>query len=141
MLTGSLVLVAEDQIFIALDLALAVEDAGGEVAGPVASVENALALIETRPITAAILDSNLTDGDITSVATLLLDANIPIILQSGVGIPPELAVRFPDLVVFIKPYVAADLVSKLAVLIAAKRNHTENQTEITDCEGPRYLLR
>ena len=47
MLTGSLVLVAEDQIFIALDLALAVEDAGGEVAGPVASVENALALIET----------------------------------------------------------------------------------------------
>ena len=123
MLTGSLVLVAEDQIFIALDLALAVEDAGGEVAGPVASVENALALIETRPITAAILDSNLTDGDITPVATLLLDANIPIVIQSGVGIPPELAMRFPDLVVFIKPYVAADLVSKLAVLIAAKPDH------------------
>ncbi len=129
MLTGSLVLVAEDQIFIALDLALAVEDAGGEVAGPVASVENALALIETRPITAAILDSNLTDGDITPVATLLLDAHIPIIIQSGVGIPPELAMRFPDLVVFIKPYVAADLVSKLAVLIAAKRSNAENRTE------------
>lgn len=123
MLTGSLVLVAEDQIFIALDLAMAVEDAGGEVAGPVASVENALALIETLPITAAILDYNLTDGDVTSVATLLLDANIPIIIQSGVGIPPELAMRFPDLVVFIKPYVAADLISKLAVLIDAKRNH------------------
>ena len=119
-LTGSLVLVAEDQIFIALDLALAVEDAGGEVAGPVASVKNALALIETRPITAAILDSNLTDGDITPVATRLLEASIPIIIQSGVGIPPELALRFPDLVVFIKPYVAADLVCKLAVLIAAK---------------------
>ena len=38
MLGGSLVLIAEDQVFIALDLALAVEDAGGEVAGPVASV-------------------------------------------------------------------------------------------------------
>lgn len=130
MLTGSVVLVAEDQIFIALDLALAVEDAGGEVAGPVASVEKALALIETRPITAAILDSNLTDGDISPVATLLLDANIPIIIQSGVGIPPELAIRFPDLVVFIKPYVAADLVSKLQVLIAAKRTHAENTTGI-----------
>ena len=124
MLMGSLVLVVEDQIFIALELALAVEDAGGEVAGPVASVENALTLIETRPITAAILDCNLTDGDITPVATLLLAANIPIIIQSGVGIPPELAMRFPDLVVFVKPYVAADLVSKLAVLIAAKRNHS-----------------
>ena len=129
MLTGSLVLVAEDQIFIAMDLALAVEDAGGEVAGPVASVENALALIETRPITGAILDYNLTDGDITPVAMLLLDANIPIIIQSGVGIPPELAMRFPDLVVYIKPYDAADLVSKLAVLIAAKRSHAENRTE------------
>ena len=129
MLTGSLVLVAEDQIFIAMDLALAVEDAGGEVAGPVASVENALALIEMRPITAAILDYNLTDGDITPVAILLLDANIPIIIQSGVGIPPELAMRFPDLVVYIKPYDAADLVSKLAVLIAAKRSHAENWTE------------
>ena len=135
MLTGALVLVAEDQIFIAMDLALAVEDAGAEVAGPVASVENALALIETRPITAAILDFNLTDGDITPVATLLLDANIPLIIQSGVGIPPELAMRFPDIVVFIKPYVAADLVSKLADLIAEKRNPAENQTEITDRAG------
>ena len=141
MLTGSLVLVAEDQIFIALDLALAVEDAGGEVAGPVASVENALALIETRTITAALLDSNLTDGDITPVATLLLDAKIPVIIQSGVGIPPELAMRFPDLVVFIKPYVAADLVSKLGVLIAAKRSHAENRTEIAAREGPSYLPR
>ena len=129
MLTGSLVLVAEDQIFIAMDLALAVEDAGGEVAGPVASVENALALIETRPITAAILDYNLTDGDITPVVMLLLDANIPIIIQSGVGIPPELAMRFPNLVVYIKPYDSGDLVSKLAVLIAAKRSHAENWTD------------
>ena len=141
MLTGSLVLVAEDQIFIAMDLALAVEDAGGEVAGPVASVENALVLIEMRPITAAILDYNLTDGDITPVAILLLDANIPIIIQSGVGIPPELAMRFPDLVVYIKPYDAADLVSKLAVLIAAKRSHAENRTEITAHEGSSYLPR
>lgn len=122
-LTGSLVMVAEDQVFIALDLALAVEDAGGEVAGPVASVKDALALIETRPITGAILDSNLTDGDIGPVAARLLDADIPIIIQSGVGITPELAQRFPNLVVFIKPYVAADLVFELATLIEAKRAH------------------
>ena len=121
MLKGSLVLVAEDQTFIALDLALAIEDAGGEVAGPVASVKNALVLIETRPITAAILDSNLTDGDITPVAMLLLSADIPVIIQSGVGIPLELAMHFPELIVYIKPYVADDLVAKLASLIEVKR--------------------
>ena len=120
MLGGSLVLIAEDQVFIALDLALAVEDAGGEVAGPVASVKNALELIKTRQITAAILDSDLTDGDITPVAILLLEADIPIIIQSGVGITSELARCYPDLVVYIKPYVAADLVDKLGLLIAEK---------------------
>ena len=125
MLDGALVLVAEDQVFIALDLALAVEDAGGEVAGPVASVKNALALIKSRPIAAAILDSNLSDGDITPVAILLIEAGIPVIIQSGVGLTPELALRFPHLVVHIKPYVVADLVAELGALIAAKRDHAE----------------
>ena len=122
MLTGTLVLVAEDQVFIALDLALAVEDAGGEVAGPAASIKHALELIKTRPISAAILDSNLTDGDITPVATLLIEAGIPIIIQSGVGLTPELAARYPHLVVRIKPYIAADLVAELAALVHEKRH-------------------
>ncbi len=121
MLNGTLVLVAEDQVFIALDLALAVEDAGGEVAGPAATVKHALELIKTRQIGAAILDSNLIDGDITPVAILLMEAGIPIIIQSGVGLTPELAARFPQLVVHIKPYVAADLVSALAAMITEKQ--------------------
>jgi len=41
------VLVAEDQFFIALDLALAVEDAGGKVVGPAASCEEALTFLAT----------------------------------------------------------------------------------------------
>ena len=121
MLNGTLVLVAEDQVFIALDLALAVEDAGGEVAGPAATVKHALELIRTRQIGAAILDSNLIDGDITPVAILLMEAGIPIIIQSGVGLTPELAARFPQLVVHIKPYVAADLVTALAAMITEKQ--------------------
>ncbi len=121
MLNGTLVLVAEDQVFIALDLALAVEDAGGEVAGPAATVKHALELIKTRQIGAAILDSNLIDGDITPVAILLMEAGIPIIIQSGVGLTPELAARFPQLVVHIKPYVAADLVTALAAMITEKQ--------------------
>jgi hypothetical protein len=56
------VLVAEDQPFIALDLALAVEDAGGKVVGPAASCEEALALLATGIVGAAILDVNLVDG-------------------------------------------------------------------------------
>ena len=123
MLGGSLVLIAEDQVFIAMDLAMAVEDAGGKVAGPVASVKNALELIGTLQITAAILDSNLIDGDITPVAIYLLEAGIPVIIQSGVGATPELVLRFPDVIVHMKPYIAAELVAELAALVSAKSNH------------------
>lgn len=121
MLNRALILVAEDEPFIALDVALAVEDAGGEVAGPAASVREALALIESLPIVAAILDVNLADGDISPVAERLIIAGIPVILQTGIGLPPKLAARFPELQVNIKPCAAATLVSQLAVLILNRR--------------------
>ena len=121
MLNRALVLVAEDQPLIALDVALAIEDADGVVAGPAASVRECLALIESQPIVAAILDVNLTDGDISPVAEALILAGIPMIVQTGIGLPAKLAARFPELVVQIKPCVAAALVVQLEALIAAGR--------------------
>lgn len=121
MLSRALILVAEDEPFIALDVALAIEDAGGEVVGPTASIEEALSLIATRPIEAAILDVNLIDGDITPVAEALMRLGIPVILQTGNSLPPELAARFPDLIVHIKPCVAAKLVAQLATLVSEHR--------------------
>ncbi len=120
MLNDCLVLIAEDQAFIALELAMAVEDAGGIVAGPVASVQSALLLIKAHHIKAAILDFNLTDGDVLPVATLLFDANIPFIIQSGIGLTPDQLSRFPNVVVAIKPTSADDLVAQLGALIATQ---------------------
>ena len=128
-LNRALVLVAEDEPFIALDIELAIQDADGEVVGPASSVKEALALIEARPIDAAILDVNLIDGDITPVAEAILRLGIPVILQSGIGLPPELAGRFPDAVVHIKPCVAAKLVAQLEELILNHRGEVWPDTE------------
>ncbi len=128
-LNGALVLLAQDEPFIALDLALAIEDAGGEVVGPAASVTEALALIEARPIVAAILDVNLIDGDITPVAEVVLRLGLPVLLQSGIGLAPELAARFPNLTVHTKPYVAAKLVAQLADLILDQQRAAQSGTE------------
>ena len=117
MLNRSAILIAEDQPFIALDLALAVEDADGEVVGPAASITEALALLESRPVVAAILDVNLVDGDILPVVEYLMEHGVPLILQTGVGLPPDLAARFPNLVVRIKPTRAAVLVAQLEGMI------------------------
>lgn len=121
MLNHMLVLVAEDEAVIALDVAMAISDAGGKVAGPAASVKQALALISTRSIDAAILDVNLSDGDITPVAEILLAAGIPTIIQTGVGLPAELIARFPDLAVQMKPCASECLVAQLAMLIAGRQ--------------------
>jgi DNA-binding response OmpR family regulator len=119
MLNGALVLVAEDQPFIAMELGFAVEDAGGIVVGPAASVQTALALINEQSIAAAILDFNLTDGDATPIIALLSASNIPIIIQSGIGLMPDLILRFPKLIVFTKPNNPEELIAKLGMLVAA----------------------
>jgi len=119
LLNNALVLIAEDESFIALDLALAIEDVGGTVVGPAATVEEALALINGQTVAGAILDVNLGAQEISPVAEILLDLKIPVILQTGVGVPPALAARFPDLIVHTKPCIAAKLVAQLETLITS----------------------
>jgi DNA-binding NtrC family response regulator len=115
------VLVAEDEPFIALNLALAIEDAGGVVAGPAGSVREAMALLESTPVSAAILDVNLADGDISPVLEALVERGTPLIIHTSVALPEALAARAPGVVVRIKPCLAPLLVAQLAALIAEKR--------------------
>ena len=117
MLDGALVLIAEDQPIIALAIAFAVANAGGEVAGPVASVKNALELVSSKPIQAAILDVNLIDGEVTPLAEALRARKIPMVLQSGVELPPALAALACDFSLMMKPYEMTDLIDSLAMLI------------------------
>ena len=112
------VLVAEDQTCIALDLALAVEDAGGKVVGPAASCEAAMTLLSTGIVGAAILDVDLVDGDCSALVEVLVDLRVPFIIHTAVDLPPALTTRFSGLVVQIKPCPPAILVARLESLIA-----------------------
>lgn len=111
------ILVVEDEPFIAMDVALAVEDAGGEVIGPAASISEALELLINRNPCGAILDVNLPDGDVTPVVECLVSRGVPLVIQTGIGLPSALAARFPDLVVVIKPVMVTDLVRRLEALM------------------------
>ena len=113
MFDQTLVLVVEDEPYIALDLAFAIEDAGGRIVGPAGTVAEALALVDQNEVAAAILDANLSDGDISPVVELLAGLGVPFIVQTGIGLPPGLTERFPDLVVYIKPCVSEWLVGEL----------------------------
>ena len=76
--------------FIALDLALAVEDAGGKVIGPAASCEEAFAFLATGIVSAAVLDVNLVDGDCSSLVEVLVGLDVPFIVHTAMVLPPAL---------------------------------------------------
>ena len=53
----------------------------------------------------------------SAVVELLASRRIPMIIQTGVGLPPALAARFPSLIVHDKPFRASALVAQLAAMI------------------------
>lgn len=122
MVTNNRILVAEDEIFIALDLSFAIEDACGQVVGPVSSVKDALLLIDEKSVEGAILDVNLVDGDIAPVLARLIANGTPLIIQTGLGLPPALAARFPNLTVHTKPSNSTVIVEQLMAMIAARKS-------------------
>jgi len=97
------VLVVEDEIFVALDVAATVEDAQGTVIGPVGTVKQAIDLINRQEVDAAILDVNLADGDLEPILERLKSQNIFVVVHTGGGLPAHLAARYPDVPVFRKP--------------------------------------
>jgi DNA-binding response OmpR family regulator len=111
------VLIVEDEPFIALDLATAVEDARGKVIGPAGSVREALALIELHLVQAAVLDVNLSDGDVTPVAELLIEGGVPVIFYSGLALPVALRERYPSASAYKKPTLPEQLLTELVALM------------------------
>lgn len=108
------VLVVEDEPFIAYDLALAVEDAHGLPVGPAATVREALNLINSREIDAAILDMTLSDGTAGPILEALEGRGVPVVLHTATPLSPPLSERFSQVAIFTKPTAAAVLTLYLA---------------------------
>jgi DNA-binding response OmpR family regulator len=87
MLNRSKILIAEDEAITAVDMAYAVQDANGQVLGPVARVSEGLGLVAREQIHAAILDVNLLDGEITPLAQVLLDKSVIVLFHTASNVP------------------------------------------------------
>jgi len=118
------VLIVENEPFIALDLATAVEEAGGKVIGPAGSVREALMLIEQHLVQAAILDVSLSDRDVTPIAELLIEGGIPVIFYSGLALPVALRERYPSASIYNKPTPPVQLLHKLVALMRTRKVET-----------------
>lgn len=83
-LKGRRLLIVEDEFFLADDLAKALRGAGAEILGPIASVDDALDLLdETERLDGAVLDLNLRGEMAYPVADAMIERGIPFVFVTG----------------------------------------------------------
>jgi DNA-binding NtrC family response regulator len=78
-----LVLVAEDEAIIALELEESLKAAGFDIAGPFATCAAAESWLATGEPAAAILDNALKDGPCDKLAADLKSKGVPVVVYSG----------------------------------------------------------
>ena len=118
LLTGRKILIVEDEAPIALDLATAVQQAGGIVIGPVASVAGAHAAMAENRLDGALLDIRLRNETSFPLADVLAVLNIPFVFVSGIS-SALMPYTHRERPLFDKPYDATEVISALAGLIKA----------------------
>ncbi|AHJ66466.1 response regulator [Granulibacter bethesdensis] len=103
---AKLVLLAEDEMFIALDLQITLEEAGCTVIGPLATLDETLSALDDlkdTKLTAALLDVRLADRDIFPAADRLHQAGVPLLFHSAHADEHILHRRYPEAAIFPKP--------------------------------------
>lgn len=114
------VLVVDDEALIAMMLGDLLAEYGHEIVGPAHSETQALDLVSSSSIDAAILDVTLGDHDCFGVARVLADRGIPFAFATGHGshaVPDD----FRDHVTVSKPF-EFDTVRRTVADLVAQRN-------------------
>jgi DNA-binding NtrC family response regulator len=79
------VLIVEDELLIATTLEMMLSDRGYRVVGPAATVEDALALLETARPDVALLDYRLAGSTTEPLLAVLKERGIPACILTGYG--------------------------------------------------------
>ncbi|RWX79343.1 response regulator [Neorhizobium lilium] len=80
---GKRILVVEDEYFLADEVRRRLTELGATVIGPAANVGDAIELLDTNDIDAAILDVHLGDEFVFPVAERLEEMNVPFVFATG----------------------------------------------------------
>ncbi|MCP1199354.1 response regulator [Notoacmeibacter sp. MSK16QG-6] len=117
-LSGRSILLVEDELMLALDIELELEDAGASVIGPVDRLDLGMALLDDAPmIDAAILDIDLHGVESFPIASRLRERGVPFLFHTGHGTRSELKEQFGDVTVCKKPVLSEQLIDAVAKLL------------------------
>lgn len=117
-LSGRRVLVVEDEMLVLMMTEDMLADLGCESVIAAATIEQALALINTQIFDAAMLDMNLNGNSSHSVAEALIARGVPFVYATG-NIGRDMRDGYRDRPVLKKPFEFEELVRSLRPLLSA----------------------
>lgn len=88
---GKRILILEDEVLVALDVAEILEKMGVAVVGPAHRVESAMTMLDSNRPDAALLDVNIAGTTSAEVAERLSRDGIPFVLATGYGAQNDIA--------------------------------------------------
>ncbi len=122
MLSGSQVLLVEDEPLVAEHIADLLSEAEAQVIGPFRTSGEARQVVRIgTKVDAALLDLNLADGSAAPLVEALRARGIATVIYTGGGMPEPLRKRHPEVAVLTKPVPPARLIAELR---RATRNGT-----------------
>jgi DNA-binding response OmpR family regulator len=116
--TGLNVLVVEDELMIAATLEMALESKGYRVLGPVATIDEAIGLLETVRPDLALIDYRLARTTTEALLPVLDAQRVPVCVLTGYG-RAQLPVAYAGYTVLEKPFSMKDLLATIAGLVPA----------------------
>ena len=120
-LAGGRILVAEDEILIALDLSSMLTDAGAEVVGPATTLRSAKAIAQSDLLTAAIFGMfALAERRPTALPPFSRSGKSLCLLYWCENLPADLQARWPNSTVKLKPARQTALIAAIARLFDPK---------------------
>ena len=112
-LAGARILIVEDEVLVAMDIEMALDNAGCAIVGPASTVHEAVGFIGHELLDIAVLDLNLNGEKSFAIADALTAAGVPFVWVTGHSadvIPPRH--RRQPLVT--KPFLQSALIAALA---------------------------
>ncbi|MEM6763082.1 MAG: response regulator [Pseudomonadota bacterium] len=134
------ILVVEDEVFIALDIATELECLGAKVVGPSATAQEGLQLLEKNAVDGAIADVNLLDGDALPLLQRLANEQVAVVIHTGGALPWVYHERFPHLPVCTKPTTPMALAEALSGEILARAGEAERIPQPNDRRLARAIV-
>jgi CheY-like chemotaxis protein len=115
-LKGTSILLVEDVLFIAFEVAEVLRDAGCKVVGPVGTLSEALAAVNRNSFDGAVIDVNLHGEKAFPIMEALERAALPFVIVTGYG-RDQLPRRFRHHTLIAKPFSQDEFLEGLAAAL------------------------